>query len=65
MNTYFSQSFCELERKRRSKFFNLQEPDSDLGSLLLEPKFLLLSSLAQQLSWMKEAKNPAHHLRGN
>lgn len=48
-----SQRFRELER-RRDSLSSLQEPDSDLGSLfLLEPRFPLLSSLAQQLSWMK------------
>lgn len=59
VNTFFppplmrSQRFRELER-RRDSLSSLQEPDSDLGSLfLLEPRFPLLSSLAQQLSWMK------------
>lgn len=43
-----SQSFCGLERKRRDRFSNLREPDSDLGSLfLLGPRFFLLSSQAQ------------------
>lgn len=52
-----SQRFRELER-RRDSLSSLQEPDSDLGSLfLLEPRFPLLSSLAQQ---DEEANNAGH-----
>lgn len=54
-----SESFCNLERKRRDKLSNLQESDSEFGSLfLLEPRFLVPSSLVQQLSWIRRQKIP-------